>query len=119
MTWTVEESDLKKICKMLHECGVVRVDIEYDGGSGSGIVEGVMFVSVQDEVYGDLILNEANIRKVFWEKAYDILYEQPFDWVEGEGGFGVIAIDTQRATFKVKHNHRVIEITYEEFKGEL
>lgn len=123
-------SDKKaKILNMLKGFGVCYVNIEFDGGGDSGQVDGITMRGLHDKDIIEEIIVPAEIQslvgndypsattlRMFLDAwAYDLIGESiEFDWINNEGGGGVIMIAVDAGTIVIEAYER-ISTTHDHF----
>lgn len=111
-----KSKDLKSVLKYLASIGVERVDVEYDGEGDSGSIQSVEFISKSDYIFSGEILNRDKITTTIENATYAILAEQSLDWVNNDGGYGTVHINTKDLSVTINHEQRITDTessTYE------
>lgn len=112
--------DFKAVCIMLANCGVRSVFVTYNGSGDDGTVdESMVFMDEEHEDCSDMILNRESTVNLVMDVVYNILSQQDFDWVNNEGGFGVVKLFPLTETFKIEHNTRIEDTEYSEYEGKI
>lgn len=102
--------------------GYKYIIITYEGSGDSGTIEDVgMSNDIPDSVWegfsGEAI--EGEDREAIEEWAYYEALNSVSDWYNNEGGYGVIVINVDDATFQVENNVRVMDVLSESHSGKL
>lgn len=111
----------KYIIKAKNE-GYKYIIITYEGSGDSGAIEDVAMSndipdSVWEGISGEAI--EGEDREAIEEWAYGEALNNVSDWYNNDGGFGVIAINVDDATFQIENNVRVSDVVSESHSGKL
>ena len=108
--------NLPEAARQLKNCGVVRVDIQYDGCGDSGQIEGIRYLNGEDEAIhpiGQIDFTEDGILDLF----YDLLEVRHPGWENNDGAFGEFAWDLAADTLTHTHNSRFTDYDTEEHEG--
>lgn len=102
--------------------GYKYIIITYEGSGDSGTIEDVgMSNDIPNSVWegfsGEAI--EGEDREAIEEWAYYEALNNVSDWYNNEGGYGVIVINVDDATFQVENNVRVMDVLSESHSGKL
>lgn len=120
--------DVEARCKaaflpLLHEHGITRVEISYDGSGDEGFVGDVLAYSgdqladipaIQCDHYSLDFKGEVHTSAIQLEEALsafgeNVVCDHHCGWENGEGAHGTIAIDVGSATVTLTHNERFID----------
>ena len=135
--------NLLRICPILHQHGVEKVLIDFEGGGDSGAVEGVTFTPKVDgrAIEVQVLREERHFSDGEWtrvvrevvvsaEEAIEQAAEEyldviPVEWVNNEGGYGNLVLNVHEATFasnvwvRFEEAHHALDRTYDLRRGEL
>jgi len=101
--------------RKLKDQNVSKVEICYSGGGDDGCIDDYTAYTV--DVYGkenynrDIKLN--SFSDAFDEYIYELLSDTiEWDWVNNEGGYGMLELNIENGKVTIHHNQRVIEEYY-------
>lgn len=106
---TIEQKlELKK----LRDLDLTKIEIEYNGGGDDGCIDeynAYKLDHLRKEIYcGDIDLT--SFINAFDEYIYHLLSTTiEWDWVNNEGGYGMLQIDLEKNSISLYHNQRYTE----------
>lgn len=114
-----EDVPLKSICEMLVEIGCIEVHVEYDGEGDDGCITHLLFIDKEGEEFKGVVLNKSIIEDSIKDYCYEVLSAMPHDWINNNGGFGVISLDTKEQRWSNDFSQRVNTTEEYNFSGEI
>ena len=109
--------------KELKDIGLVRLEISYSGGGDDGCIDS----------YGGYILDDSgketwiqdSVPQKFQNEFDDYFYEFineniEWDWINNDGGYGIVEIDLETGKMTIGHSQRhVEEYSYNDIESEI
>tara|TARA_R100000995_G_C3484124_1_gene126032 strand:- start:1753 stop:2166 length:414 start_codon:yes stop_codon:yes gene_type:complete len=98
--------------RKLKDQNVSKVEISYSGGGDDGCID--IYEAWTVDVYGkekyDKDIDLTSFSDAFDDYIYELLSDTiEWDWVNNEGGYGMLEIDVENGKATIHHNQRVIE----------
>jgi len=95
----------KLVMAKIKEHNVAYMEVRYDGGGDDGMIEDIEFYDING--------NRMNVT-VDTDKLDNFLYEcisnnVEWDWVNNEGGYGMLTFNFNHDEIKIDHTQRVTE----------
>jgi hypothetical protein len=91
--------------------GVNRININFSGSGDSGDIDDIEYYQGDEEISSAIEVKESD-ENVLKDFAYDIIcskVDTVGDWVNNEGGFGNIEIDTETNHYTLNYSQRTTE----------
>jgi len=91
--------------------GVSRININFSGSGDSGDVDDIEYYQGDEEISSAIQIKESD-ENVLRDFAYDIIsskVDTVGDWVNNEGGFGNIEINTETNHYDLNYSQRTTE----------
>jgi hypothetical protein len=102
---TLEE---KIAIQKLKDMNVSYFEISYSGGGDDGCIDDLQCYDHKEEILN--IANRNNILQVLDEYFYNLLSENiEWDWVNNDGGWGLLRVDLETGESTIDHTQRVSE----------
>lgn len=108
---------------ILREHGIIRVEIDYDGGGDEGSVGAVTAYAGEEEVAlpetlcdhhsvhygGDIQSRAVQLEDAMSSFADNAVCTYHSGWENGEGAYGTVTIDVPTGTVRLSHHSRFID----------
>jgi hypothetical protein len=91
--------------------GVNRININFSGSGDSGDIDDIEYYQGDEEISSAIEVKESD-ENVLKDFAYDIIcskVDTVGDWVNNEGGFGNIEINTETNHYTLNYSQRTTE----------
>ena len=98
--------------KKLRDLNVSKVEISYSGGGDDGCIDDYQAFKINSEGKEQLNrdLELSSFSDAFDDYVYDLLSSTvEWDWVNNEGGWGLLTIDIENENIDVNHSQRHVE----------
>lgn len=91
--------------------GVSRIVINFSGAGDSGDIDDIEYYQGDEEITSSIQIKDSD-ENVLKDFAYDIICAKVNtvgDWVNNEGGFGSIEINTETNNYNLNYSQRTTE----------
>ncbi len=100
----------------LKDMNVEKVEVVYDGSGDSGSIEEVAYTDSK----GDSVMGvPQEVTDHIENLCYDYLLEQVGDWVNDDGGHGVVAIDVNEGSYEIRSHIREMIVHSSTYDGNI
>ena len=94
--------------KKLKDHNVSYFEVQYSGGGDDGCLDEVEFFDVNGKPIKTL--DEGKFMSEMDDYIYELIGNQVhYDWINNEGGFGVLIMNLEDNTVNIEHNQRYTE----------
>jgi len=109
------ETKLKRnlAVQVIKDHNISKISIHYSGGGDDGCIDEVAFLDHNEDKI-DLKMTQ-EVESEWDDLLYDMVSDNvEWDWINNDGGYGIMDIDCTKAPWKVKiaHTQRVTEDHY-------
>jgi hypothetical protein len=117
---SISSDEFKTILAGYHLNGWKSIQISYDGAGDSGSVEEIQLYNSDEGPYGHYEQLEGEEYTKIEDAFYRLFDQSMGDWVNNDGGYGMLTINLEDGSYTNEVNYRTIEMdTIEGFLSEL
>jgi hypothetical protein len=117
---SISSDEFKTILAGYHLNGWKSIQISYDGAGDSGSVEVIQLYNSDEGPYGHYEQLEGEEYTKIEDAFYRLFDQSMGDWVNNDGGYGMLTINLEDGSYTNEVNYRTIEMdTIEGFLSEL
>ena len=113
----------KLLLRELKDNGLVKLEVSYSGGGDDGCVDSYSGYEVNEK--GEERWSQDSIPQDFQNEFDDYVYDFisnniEWDWINNDGGYGIVSIDLETGKMSINHSQRHIEeYHYDDIESEL
>ena len=98
--------------KELKDNGLVRLEVSYSGGGDDGCIDTYSGYEINEK--GEEKWSQNSIPEKFQHEFDDYIYDFisdniEWDWINNDGGYGIVDIDLETGKMIISHSQRHIE----------
>jgi hypothetical protein len=103
------------LLRELKDNGLVRLEVSYSGGGDDGCIDTFSGYEINEK--GEEKWSPDSVPQKFQDEFDDYLYDFisnniEWDWINNDGGYGVVTIDLETGKMTIDHSQRHIEEYY-------
>ena len=106
---SILSDEFKTILAGYHLNGWKSIQIAYDGAGDSGSVEEIQLCNPDEGLYGHYEQLEGEQYLKIEDAFYSLFNQSMGDWVNNDGGYGMLTIDLEDGSYTNEVNYRTIE----------